>query len=180
MPRHRTRHALVAAACGSLLLAGCGGEPDAVEPLPPLAPPDLCALLPESATDGLLASASSDEDGDPTAACALRSESGQDVEVLVTWLLLQDDQRAQVVWESQCAGIDRNRLTETDTVVEGADETCAARGDDGGSDIASVAVRRVREVVTVRVTTRAEQDLTSLERARTLATGVLPELPDAR
>lgn len=181
MQRPAVRRALVSVALGgSVLITGCGGEPEPLEVLPPLAPPDLCALLPEGATTGLVGSASSDESGDPAAACALRGDGGRDVEVLVTWLQLENEESSRVVWESQCNGIDGSRFSERQAEVEGAGETCAGSADEEDADLATLALRRDREVVTVRVTTRDDQGPPSLQRAEQLAAGLLAELPIAR
>ncbi len=166
MPR---RLLAVLPALAVLALAGCGSEPEAVEPLPPAAPPDLCALLPDEAVGDLAGTATSDDDGDPTAACALRG--GADAAVLVTWLQLSDDAQATTVYQSQCAAIDRRVLPERRAEVDGAGETCAgsARGR------ASLALVSGREVVTVRADLPRGED--ALARATALAAGLLEDLP---
>ncbi len=156
-----------------LALAGCGGEPEALEPLPPPAPADLCALLPEDAVGALSGTATSDESGNPTAACALRGPGN--AAVLVTWLQLEGEQEALAAQQSQCASIDRTTLPEQQVSVEGADEACAGRGSVGARERASLVVRQGDEVVTVRATLPGGQD--ALTRATALASGLLAELP---
>ncbi|WP_030484242.1 hypothetical protein [Nocardioides aequoreus] len=161
--------AVALAAATVLGLAGCGTEPEALEPLPPAAPADLCALLPEAAVGDLTGTASSDDDGDPTAACALRG--GTDASVLVIWLQLSDEAQATTAYESQCAAIDRRVLPEREAAVEGAGETCAGSGDGR----ASLALVSGREVVTVRADLPRGED--ALGRATALADGLLEDLP---
>lgn len=170
------RRAIVVLSCGAAMLAGCGEEPEPPEALPPSVPADLCGLLPEEGTAGTTGSSSSSDSGDPLAVCNLAGD-GRELEGLVTWLQLESDGGAQTVYETQCAGIDTSVLEEQDLAVDGADEVCAAAGGQGGEDVASLALRAGREVLTVRVTTRDDEGPPSLERATLLAEGVLPEIP---
>lgn len=151
------------------LLVGCGSEPEPLEALPPAAPEDLCSLLPASGTRDLDGTASSSQDGDPTAACALRGAGGDSV--LVTYLQLEGEPAARRAWESQCTGIDPSVLAERQVEVEGADETCAGASDERSS----LALLAGRDLVTVRV---SAAEPPPLERATVLADGLLAELPD--
>ncbi len=165
----------------ALLLTGCGADdpPGAVESVPPPAPADLCALVPASVSRGLESSSSSDDGGDPRAVCSLRSTSGDRVRAVVTWLQLEDENPADVVLRSQCAAIDRSRLDEpAGFEVEGAAQTCAGTRETGGDDVASVAVRRGREVLTVRVDSSGGTP--ALRRSQQLLEGVLAELDTGR
>ena len=165
----------------ALLLTGCGADdpPTAVEPVPPAAPADLCALVPASVSRGLETSASSDEGGDPRAVCSLRSTSGARVRAVVTWLQLEEENPADVVLRSQCAAIDRSRLDEPrGFAVDGATQACAGSRETDGDDVASVAVRRGREVLTARVETTGGPS--ALDRSRQLLEGVLAELDTGR
>ncbi|GAB3996985.1 hypothetical protein [Nocardioides marmoraquaticus] len=166
MPRRTT---VLAAGALLALLAGCGGEPEPLEALPPAAPDDLCSLVPEAAADGLTGTSSSSQDGDPTAACALRGSGGDSI--LVTYLQLEGEPAARQAWESQCTGIDPSTLPEQQVDVEGADETCAGASDER----ASIALLTGRDLVTVRV---SAPEPPPLERATTIAEGVVAELPD--
>ena len=170
MPRRTTVLAAGALAPALLtLLVGCGGdEPEPHEALPPAAPEDLCSLLPASATEGLTGTASSSQDGDPTAACALRGVGGDTV--LVTYLQLEGEPAARRAWESQCTAIDPTALPEQEVDVEGADETCAGASDER----ASLSLLAGRDLVTVRVSAPQPPPL---ERADELAEGLLAELP---
>lgn len=163
------------------VLAGCGADdpPAAVESVPPAAPADLCALVPERVTRGLESSASSDETGDPRAVCSLRSTSGAPVRAVVTWLQLEEENPADVVLRSQCNAIDRSRLDEPKAFgVEGATQTCAGERETGGKDVASVAVRRGREVLTARV--ESQGGTAALDRSQQLLEGVLAEIDTGR
>lgn len=163
------------------LVAGCGADdpPAAVESVPPPAPADLCALVPEAVTKGLESSASSDDRGDPRAVCSLRSTSGPAVRAVVTWLQLEEENPADVVLRSQCAAIDRSRLDDPrGFAVEGATQTCAGAREAEGEDVASVAVRRGREVLTARVESRG--GTAALDRSQQLLEGVLAEIDTGR
>ena len=166
-----------------LLLAGCGGGDDdgpALEAVPPAAPADLCALVPASVSRGLEASGSSDDSGDPRAVCALGSTSGPEVRAVVTWLQLEDQGPATTVWTSQCDAIDRTRLAEPRGFeVAGADATCAGAATRQGTDTASVAVQRGREVLTARVQGSGGEPA-ALDLAGALLAGVLDELDTGR
>lgn len=164
-----------------LVLSGCGADdpPAAVESVPPAAPADLCALVPDQVSKGLEASASSDESGDPRAVCSLRSTAGPGVRAVVTWLQLEEENPADVVLSSQCNAIDRSRLDEAESFeVEGATHTCAGQRETDGEDVASVAVRRGREVLTARVESRG--GTAALDRSRQLLEGVLAEIDTGR
>lgn len=169
------------ALAAALLLAGCGADdpPAAVESVPPAAPADLCALVPEGVSRGLESSSSSSEGDDPRALCSLRSASGPSVRAVVTWLQLEEENPADVVLRSQCAAIDRSRLDEPRGFeVEGATQTCAGARTTGGRDVASVAVRRGREVLTARV--ESQGGAAALDRSQQLLEGVLSELDTGR
>jgi hypothetical protein len=138
----RTTWVLVVA---GLALSGCGTtEPEPLEPVPPAVPADLCASIPEDARRDLTTSASTDESGNPTAACALRSEPGgrSDVRAVVTWTQLNDEDSAKSVLESQCRSIDPQEFARQDPYdVEGGDDACAGKGK--SADSATLAVLSV-------------------------------------
>lgn len=173
MPRRRTP-VLAAALLAPLLLTttACGSDPEPLEALPPAAPEDLCSLLPESLTQGYTGSASSSQEGDPTAACALRSGDGKTV--LVTYLQLEGEPAGTTAFESQCAAIDRRAMPERDVVVEGTDDTCAGAGDDRSS----LAVVTGRDLVTVRTT--GGDGATAMRSSVDMAAAVLDGLPQVQ
>lgn len=171
----RARLGLVVAAL--LLTAACGGsEPEPLEAMAPEVPADLCALVPEDVRAGLVANANSDEAGDPTAACSLRSpvDSRQEVGAVVTFVSLNDDSRAGDVLDSQCRSIDRTEFTERSGFAPaGADRACAATGTISGAASVTMAAVRQREVVTVRLSERPGGQATVLARAQKMLEGVM-------
>ena len=178
MPRtapSRTRLGLVAA--GLLLLSGCGGsEPEALKPMEPEVPADLCAAVPATAKAGLVTSSDSDTGGNPTAACSLRSPDGSQgqVRAVITWLQLDDDVTAEDVLASQCRAINRTEFKEqAGFTAQGADKACAARAAAAGTDSATMAAVKDREVVTVRYTSDPPGTPPALQRSQQMLEGVL-------
>ncbi len=173
--RRRTTWVLVVA---GLALSGCGSaEPEPLEPVPPAVPADLCASIPEDARRDLTTSASTDESGNPTAACALRSEPGgrSDVRAVVTWTQLNDEDSAKGVLESQCRSIDPQEFARQDPYdVEGGDQACAGKGKSG--DTSTLAVLSGRDVLVVRVNIEPAGTPDALSRGTTMAEGVLSSL----
>ena len=178
MPRRRFRSGGFAVVLAALLLtAGCGGkEPAALKPMPPEVPADLCAMVPAAATAGLVSNSSSDDTGNPTAACSLRSpdnSSGQ-VHGLVTWTQLDDDDSADDVFSSQCRAIDKTEFKErAGFTIEGAQHVCAADGTATGADSATIAAVNERQVVTVRLTSTPAGKPPAFDRAQQMLEGVL-------
>jgi hypothetical protein len=178
MPRtapSRTRLGLVAA--GLLLLSGCGGsEPEALKPMEPEVPADLCATVPEAAKAGLVTNSDSDTAGNPTAACSLRSPDGSrgQVRAVITWLQLDDDGTAEDVLASQCRAINRTEFKEqVGFTAQGADKACAASATASGTDSATLAAVKDREVVTVRYTSDPPGTPAALQRSQQMLEGVL-------
>ncbi len=163
-----------------LLAAGCGTtEPTPLAAMRPAVPADLCALVPAAAKQGLIANSNSDDTGNPTAACSLRSTSGAATELsaVVTWLQTNDDDTAEGVLDSQCRAIDRSRFKErAGFVAAGSDKSCAASGRIDGADSATLAASAGREVVTVRLTSLPPGDSPVLSRGLQMLEGVLDSL----
>lgn len=178
-PRRAARLGTVLAAL--LLAAGCAGatEPEPLKALAPDAPADLCATLPEAARTGLVTSSNTDDTGNPTAACSLRSpgDAGPRLQATVTWLQANDDLSANAVWESQCRAIDRTEFREQSGFeAKGADKTCAASGKIDGADSASLAAVEGRQVVTVRLSSTPAGATTAMARGQEMLEGVLSSL----
>jgi hypothetical protein len=161
-----------------LLAAGCGStEPKPLKAMEPEVPADLCAAVPEAARQGLIANSNTDDTGNPTAACSLRSPDARSPEVraVVTWLQATDDDNADEVWDSQCRAIDRLEFQERSGFqAEGADEACAASGKQ--ADSATLAAVSGREVVTVRLSSLPAGPVPALSRAQQMLEGVLKSL----
>ncbi len=180
MPARR-RSAQVGTLLATLLLAaGCGTtEPEPLTAMTPEVPADLCALVPEAARQELVANASSDETGNPTAACSLRSadNAATEVRAVVTWLQTNDEDSADEVLASQCRAIDRAKYQVADGfLAAGADEVCAGSGTVDGADSATIAAVHGLEIVTVRVTSEPPDASPALTRAKQMAEGVLGSL----
>jgi hypothetical protein len=147
--------------------------------MPPEVPADLCATVPASTRQGLATSASSDPEGNPTAACSLRSTVGDEPQVsaVVTWMQNNDEASADEVLASQCRAIDRQSYREQpDFSVAGADDACGASGKVDGTDSATIAAVSGLQVVTVRYGSLPAGRSPALTRAREMAEGVLAEL----
>jgi hypothetical protein len=177
----RWRSAHLGTLLATLLLAGgCGTtEPEPLTVLPPEVPADLCALVPPSARQGLLTNSSTDETGNPTAACSLRSPDGAATEVRAvgTWLQTNDEISADEVLASQCRAIDRLKYrVQSGFQADGAEDACAASGSSGGADSATIAAVKGLEVVTVRVTSTPPGETPALARAQQMLEGVLSSL----
>lgn len=173
------RFALVLTATG-LVLAGCGStQPKPLKPLDPPVPSDLCASLPQHLKQGLETSSTSDESGDPTSSCALRSRTGSKTEVraLVTVLMLNDEDSADTTYQTQCRALDPSEVTRTQVDLQGADESCAGKGKGKGVDTAVLAAVAGRHVVTVRYESVPAGKPDALARATALAQGALTASP---
>ena len=92
-----------------LLTSGCGSsEPQAVQPLEPVVPADLCATVPAQLREGLIMNANNSDSGNPTAACSMRTPDNakNKVRAVVTWVELNEEYSADEVLDSQCRSID--------------------------------------------------------------------------
>ncbi len=180
MPARRRSAQLGTLLATLLLAAGCGSsEPKPLTAMKPEVPADLCATVPADTRANLIANSNSDDSGNPTAACSLRSEDGSPttVHAVVTWLQTNDDDEARDVLESQCNAIDRADFRmQSGFAAKGSDESCAASGKVDGADSASVAAASGREVVTVRLTSLPPGDDAALGRAQAMLEGVLSSL----
>lgn len=180
MPARRRSAQLGTLLATLLLAAGCGStEPAPLKAMKPEVPADLCATVPAKARANLLANSNSDETGNPTAACSLRSpdDAATTVHAVVTWLQTEDDDEAADVLESQCSAIDRVVFREQSGFqARGAQKACAGSGKVDGADSASLAARAGREVVTVRLSSLPPGDTPALGRAQEMLEGVLASL----
>jgi len=181
MLRTASRRGGLAVVVATLLLtAGCGStEPDAVQPLEPVVPADLCATVPAELREGLIANANNSETGNPTAACSMRSEDGAKTEVtaVVTWVQLNEDYSADEVLDSQCAAINPQEFKKQDGfTVEGANRACAGSGTVKGADSASMAALSDREVITVRLNYKPKGEQPALTVGKQMLEGVLGTL----
>ncbi len=167
-------------AATTLLLSACGsGEPEPLTAVEPEVPADLCATIPKSLRQDLLANSNTDATGNPTAACSLRSPSGSSgvVEAVVTWLQSDNDSTAAEILDSQCRAIDRSQFREQKGFAPaGTDRSCAAskRGDD--SDSATMAASSGREVVTVRYSAQPPEKEDASKRAQKMMEAVFSSL----
>lgn len=163
-----------------LLAAGCGdSEPAPVQAMEPETPADLCATVPPAARQGLVATATSNDTGLPTAACSLRTPDSADKEVraVVTWLKSDDEVSADEVLDSQCRAVDRRDYrVEPGFRAAGADKACAASGKISGADSATLAGVNGLEVVTVRLSSEVAGGPTALARGQQMLEGVLAAL----
>jgi len=179
MPTARGRLAALGAGlvAGLLLLSGCGGaEPEPLKPLSPEVPADLCSTVPQAAKAGLVSNSDSDTTGNATAACSLRSADGSKAQVraVVTWVQLDDDVTADGVLASQCRAINRVEFKEqVGFTAQGADKACAATATAAGTDSATMAAVKDRQVVTVRYTSLPPGTPPALERSQQMLEGVL-------
>jgi hypothetical protein len=175
MPRRGAGLGLLVA--GLLVLSACGGsEPPPLKPMSPEVPTDLCATIPDAAKAGLVSSSNTDTSGNPTAACSLRSPDGSkgEVRAVVTWEQLDDDVTAANVLATQCRAIDRTEFKEqAGFQVNGADRACAASAIAPGTDSATMAAVKGREVVTARMTAVPPGNPPALQRSLQMLEGVL-------
>ena len=180
MPARRRSAQLGTLLATVLLAAGCGTtEPEPLQAAKPEVPADLCATVPTELRGNLITNANSDETGNPTAACSLRSPDGSStvVHAVVTWLQTNDDGTGAEVLQSQCEGMDRATLREQSGFrPKGADEACAASGKVDGADSATVAASAGRQVVTVRLTSLPPGKEPAIGRAQAMLEGVLGSL----
>ncbi len=156
MLRTASRRGGLAVVLATLLLtAGCGSsKPQAVEPLEPVVPADLCATVPADLREGLIANANNSETGNPTAACSMRTPDNakNKVRAVVTWVELNEEYSADEVLDSQCSAIDPKEFRIQDGFsAKGAQRACAGSGTVKGADSASIAALTDREVITVRL-----------------------------
>lgn len=181
MPAPRRSARLGALLATLLLAAGCGAgtEPEPLKAMESEVPADLCASVPDAARQGLIAASNTDDTGNPTAACSLRSPDAakSKVQATVTWLQASDDISADDVYESQCRAIDRVKFREpSGFAAKGADKSCAGSGTVDGADAASLAAVTGREVVTVRLNSVPPGGPPVLARAQQMLEGVLASL----
>ena len=160
-----------------LLAAGCGSaQPAPLKATKPEIPADLCATVPEAARAGLIADSDTDQTGNPTAACSLRSPTGAATEVraVVTWLQTNDEDSANEVWSSQCRAIDRLQYrVQAGFRPAGADQACAGSGKVDGADSATLAAVKGLEIVTVRLSSLPPVGTPAMARAQQMLEGVL-------
>jgi len=177
MPARRRSAQLGTLLATLLLAAGCGStEPEPLKAMEPEVPADLCATVPAATRAGLIGDSSTDETGNPTAACSLRSPGAAttQVQAVVTWLQATDEVSADEVWDSQCRAIDRRQFREQSGFqAAGADEACAASGNIGGADSATLAAVSGRQVVTVRLSSMPPGKAPVMARAQVMLEGVL-------
>ena len=179
MPARRRSAQLGTLLATCLLVSGCGADPEPLEAIEPPVPADLCATVPESLRQGLIANTNTDETGNPTAACSLRSPDAAATEVraVITWVQLNDEYSADEVLASQCRSIDlRDFRVQDGFQAAGAEEACAASGNVDGADSATMAAVSELEVVTVRLSSRPAGKQPSMERAQQMLEGVLSEV----
>ena len=180
MPARRRSAQLGTLLVTVLLAAGCGStEPAPLKAMEPDVPADLCATVPAAAREGLIANSNTDDTGNPTAACSLRSPDAArpQVQVVVTWLQASDDTSADDVYESQCNAIDPTKFKkQSGFQAQGADQACAGSGTTGAADAASLAAVSGQEIVTVRLDSQPPGGTPALGRATTMLEGVLSAL----
>jgi hypothetical protein len=156
MLRTASRRGGLAVVLATLLLtSGCGSsEPQAVQPLEPVVPADLCATVPAQLREGLITNANNSDSGNPTAACSMRTPDNakNKVRAVVTWVELNEEYSADEVLDSQCRSIDPKEFRMQDGFsAKGAARACAGSGTVKGADSASIAALTDREVITVRL-----------------------------
>jgi hypothetical protein len=180
MPAPRRSAQLGTLLAGLAVVAGCGTtEPEPLQAIEPDIPADLCATVPAAARAGLLANSNTDQTGNPTAACSLRSpdNAGTQVQAVVTWVQTSTDETGIDVLDSQCRAIDRTEFREqAGFQAQGADKACAASGKINGADSATLAALSGREVVTVRVSSEPPDKVTAIDRGQQMLEGVLGSL----
>ena len=180
MPARRRSVQLGTLLATLLLAAGCGTTtPEPLRAVKPDVPADLCATVPATARTGLIANSNTDETGNPTAACSLRSPDGAptDQRAVVTWVQTDNDSTAVAVLDSQCRAIDRQKFREQSGFqAAGADKACGASGKVDGADSATMAATAGREVVTVRLSTQPPTNPPAMGRAQQILEGVLGSL----
>jgi hypothetical protein len=163
-----------------LLTSGCGSsEPQAVQPLEPVVPADLCATVPAQLREGLIMNANSSESGNPTAACSMRTPDNakNKVRAVITWVELNEEYSADEVLDSQCRSIDPQEFRMQDGFsAKGAQRACAGNGTVKGADSASVAALTDREVITVRLDYEPEGEQPAMTAAKEMLEGVISSM----
>ena len=181
MARTRRHGAAASTLAALLLLAGCGSaEPAPLKPIDAAVPADLCAVVPAAARTGLTANATTDQTGNPTAACSLRSADGaaSQVRAVITWIQLNDESSAGDVMASQCRSIDPQEYAAVPGFApKGADKSCAGKGK--SEDSTTMAAVHGRDVVTVRVSATPAGQPDATTRGTALLEGVLTSMSGA-
>jgi hypothetical protein len=99
------------------------------------------------------------------------------VRAVITWVQLNDEYSADEVLASQCRSVDRREFrVQAGFTAVGADKACAASGEAGGADSATMAAVSQLEVVTVRLTSKPRGTESTLARAKRMLEGVLAEV----
>jgi len=181
MLRTASRRGGLAVVVSTLLLtAGCGSsKPQAVEPLEPAVPADLCATVPAQLREGLILNANNSESGNPTAACSMRSpdDAANKVRAVITWVQLNEDYSADEVLDSQCRSIDPQEFRMQDGFsAKGAQRACAGEGTVEGADSASIAAISDREVITVRLDYEPKGKQPAMAAGKQMLEGVINSL----
>lgn len=183
MRRVRTPVAVWLCALGAsmtVVVAGCGGGGSQAKLSPISAPSplpaDLCAVVPPESRQGLLDSSSEDPVGTPTATCALHTPDGAKPVVAESVTLIQydDDDQARTALDSQCQRIDSSAYKAVDGLqVQGADQACGAQGVGDPASLGSINATVGSELVLARVNVNPTGQPPALQRAQTLASGVI-------
>ena len=181
MLRTASRHGGLAVVVATLLLtAGCGStKPQAVQPMEPVVPADLCATVPAPLREGLIANSNNSASGNPTAACSMRSADGAkpQVRAVVTWVQLNEEYSADEVLNSQCRSIDPQEFRMQDGFsAKGAARACAGNGTVDGADSASMAALTDREVITVRLDYEPKGKQPAMTAAKQMLEGVISSM----
>jgi len=163
-----------------LLTSGCGSStPQAVEPLEPVVPADLCATVPAQLREGLITNANNSDTGNPTAACSMRTpdNAANKVRAVVTWVELNEDYSADEVLDSQCRAIDPQEFRMQEGFsAKGAQRACAGSGTDKGADSTSMAALTDREVITVRLDYEPKGEQPAMTAGKQMLEGVISSM----
>jgi len=163
-----------------LLTSGCGSsKPQAVQPLEPVVPADLCATVPAQLREGLLINANNSDTGNPTAACSMRTpdDAANKVRAVITWVELNEEYSADEVLDSQCRSIDPAEFRMQDGFsAKGAERACAGNGTVKGADSASMAALTGREVITVRLDYEPKGKQPALTAGKQMLEGVISSM----
>ena len=171
------RRGLAVVVATLLLTSGCGSsKPQAVEPLEPVVPADLCATVPAQLREGLIMNANNSDSGNPTAACSMRTpdDAKNKVRAVVTWVELNEEYSADEVLDSQCRSIDPQEFRMQEGFsVKGAQRACAGSGTVKGTDSASLAALTDLEVITVRLDYEPKGKQPAMTAAKQMLEGVI-------